>query len=152
MLRLPRGVSPISGRGGTALPLPPNPKKVMSVMGSMEWGASSLGSPPLPSDCFTQIYTPAAVSVPAPRGGCLYATPQGPQLRTLRSASAGRLPVSSLRPLPALGIASVGRGGLGAAGGGNTGVGDPRLYSTPHPSPVLQRLLGGAALWAGGGR
>ncbi|KAM6043911.1 transcription factor E2F2 isoform 2-T2 [Theristicus caerulescens] len=64
----------------------------MSVMGSSEQGASNLGSPPLPSGCFTQVYMPAAVSVPAPRGGCLYGTPQGPQLRTLRSASAGRLP------------------------------------------------------------
>ncbi|KAM6115861.1 transcription factor E2F2 [Phoenicopterus ruber ruber] len=96
MLRLPRGVSPAPGRGGAALPPPPppppHPKKVMSVMGSVERGASSLGSPPLPAGSFTQVYMPAAVSVPAPRGGCLYATPQGPQLRTLRSASAGRLP------------------------------------------------------------
>ncbi|KAM7083465.1 transcription factor E2F2 [Ciconia maguari] len=64
----------------------------MSVMGSSERGASSLGSPPLSAGCFTQVYTPAAVSLPAPRGGCLYGTPQGPQLRTLRSASVGRLP------------------------------------------------------------
>ncbi|XP_072741033.1 transcription factor E2F2 [Ciconia boyciana] len=95
MLRLPRGVSPAPGRGGTALPPPPphhHPKKVMSVMGSSERGASSLGSPPLSAGCFTQVYTPAAVSLPAPRGGCLYGTPQGPQLRTLRSASVGRLP------------------------------------------------------------
>ncbi|XP_074750338.1 transcription factor E2F2 [Strix uralensis] len=95
MLRLPRGVSPASGRGGAALPPPPphhHPKKVMSGMGSCERGASSLGSPPLPAGCFTQVYTPAAVSIPAPRGGCLHATPQGPQLRTLRSASVGRLP------------------------------------------------------------
>ncbi|XP_075629935.1 transcription factor E2F2 [Balearica regulorum gibbericeps] len=94
MLRLPRGVSPAPGRGGVTLPPPPpphHPKKVMSVMGSVERGASSLGSPPLPAGCFTQVYTPAAVSVPAPREGCLYATPQGPQLRTLRSASVGRL-------------------------------------------------------------
>ncbi|XP_074782248.1 transcription factor E2F2 [Athene noctua] len=95
MLRLPRGVSPASGRGGAALLPPPphhHPKKVMSVMGSCERGASSLGSPPLPAGCFTHVYTPAAVSVPAPWGGCLHATPQGPQLRTLHSASVGRLP------------------------------------------------------------
>ncbi|KAM6371293.1 transcription factor E2F2 [Pluvialis apricaria] len=96
MLRLPRGVSPAPGRGGTAPPPPPpphHPKKVMSMMGSVELGVSSLGSPPLPVGSFTQVYTPAAVSFPAPpRGGCLYATPQGPQLRILRSASAGRLP------------------------------------------------------------
>ncbi|KAM9268064.1 transcription factor E2F2 [Morus bassanus] len=95
MLRLPRGVSPALGRGGAALPPPPpqhHPKKVTSVMGSSERGASSLGSPPVPAGCFTKVYMPAAVSVPAPRGGCLYGTPQGPQLRTLRSASVGRLP------------------------------------------------------------
>ncbi|XP_071432796.1 transcription factor E2F2 [Pithys albifrons albifrons] len=94
MLRLPRGVSPAPGRGGTALPAPPphrHPKKAMSVMGSCERGAPSMGSPPLSSDCFTQVYTPAAVSVPAARRGCFYDTPQGPELRTLDSAS-GRLP------------------------------------------------------------
>uniref|UniRef100_A0A8B9G492 E2F/DP family winged-helix DNA-binding domain-containing protein n=1 Tax=Amazona collaria TaxID=241587 RepID=A0A8B9G492_9PSIT len=61
----------------------------MSVMGSSGRGGSSLGTPPLPAGCFTQLYT--HVSGPAPRGGGLYATPQSPQLRTLRSASAGRL-------------------------------------------------------------
>ncbi|XP_051663161.1 transcription factor E2F2 [Manacus candei] len=64
----------------------------MSVMGSCERGASSMGSPPLSSGCFTQVYTPAAVSGPAARRGCFYDTPQGPELRTLGSASAGRLP------------------------------------------------------------
>ncbi|KAM6045176.1 transcription factor E2F2 [Chlamydotis macqueenii] len=61
-------------------------------MGSTEWGASSLGSPPFPRGSFSQVYTPAAVSGPVSRGGCLYATPQSPQLRTLHSASTGRLP------------------------------------------------------------
>ncbi|KAL2296178.1 hypothetical protein Nmel_017720 [Mimus melanotis] len=95
MLRLPRGVSPAPGRGGTALLPPPphhHPKKVMSVMGSCDPGASSLGSPRLSAGCFTQVYTPAAVSGPASRSGCLCDTPQGPELRTLCSASAGRLP------------------------------------------------------------
>ncbi|XP_074971222.1 transcription factor E2F2 isoform X2 [Phalacrocorax aristotelis] len=95
MLRLPRGVSPALGRGGAALPPPPpqhHPKKVMSVMGSSERGAFSLGSPLVPAGCFSKVFTPAAVSVPAPREGCLYSTPQGPQLRTPRSASVGRLP------------------------------------------------------------
>lgn len=96
MLRLPRGVSPAPGRGGTALPPPPphhHPKKVTSVMGSCDPGDSSLGSPPLSTGCFTQGYTPAAASAPAFRSGCLCDTPQGPELRTLCSASAGRLPV-----------------------------------------------------------
>ncbi|XP_074411771.1 transcription factor E2F2 isoform X2 [Zonotrichia albicollis] len=95
MLRVSRGVSPSPGRGGTALPPPPphrHPKKVMSVMVSCDPGAPSLGSPPLSAGCFTQVYTPAAVSAPALRGGCLCDTPQGPELRTLCSASAGRLP------------------------------------------------------------
>ncbi|XP_054251189.1 transcription factor E2F2 [Indicator indicator] len=95
MLRLPRGVSPAPGRGGTTFPHPPpphHPKKVMSVMGSVEQGTSSLGSPLLSTGCITQTYALGAVSVPPFRGGGLYATPQGPQLRTLCSASAGRLP------------------------------------------------------------
>lgn len=52
-------------------------------MGSAEpGGAASLGSPPMPSACCSRPYPPRP-----------YATPQGPpQLRTLRSASAGRLP------------------------------------------------------------
>lgn len=113
MLRLPRGVSPAPGRGGAALPPPApqhHPKKVMSVMGSVERGVSSLGSPLVPVGSFTQVYTPAAVSVPAPRDGGLYGTPQSPQLRTLRSASAGRLPVRCLHPSPTLGITWVGQG------------------------------------------
>ncbi|CAN8200410.1 unnamed protein product [Coccothraustes coccothraustes] len=95
MLRLPRGVSPAPGRGGTALPPPPphhHPKKVMSVMDSCDPGATSRGSPPLSTGCFIQVYTPAAVSAPASRGGCLCDTPQGPELGTLCPASAGRLP------------------------------------------------------------
>ncbi|XP_067167463.1 transcription factor E2F2 isoform X1 [Apteryx mantelli] len=100
MLRLPRGVSPGAGRGGAALPphqqqQHQQQQKAMSVMGSIERVASSLGSPPVPSvpaGYFTQVYSQAAVSAPAPRGGCLYATPQGPELRSIRSASAGRLP------------------------------------------------------------
>ncbi|XP_030089618.1 transcription factor E2F2 isoform X2 [Serinus canaria] len=64
----------------------------MSVMVSCDPGARSLGSSPLSTGCFTQVYTPAAVSVPSSRGGCLCDTPQGPELRTLCSASAGRLP------------------------------------------------------------
>lgn len=109
MLRFPRGVSPAPGRGGTALLAPPphhHPKKVMSLMGSCDPGASSLGSPPLSTGCFTQVYTPAAVSGPTPRGECLCDTPQGPELRTLCSASAGRLPVRYLYPVSSLGIAS----------------------------------------------
>lgn len=157
MLRLPRGVSPAPGWGGTALLHPPphhHPKNVMSVMGSVEQGVASLGSPPLPTGGFTQVYTAAAVSVPAPRGGCLYATPQGPQLRTLRSASVGRLPVRCLHPIPSLGIASVGRGSGGSVQGREQEVGDPRMDST-LPFQIMQLVLGSApprrSFWGGGG-
>lgn len=146
MLRLPRGVSPAPGRGGAALPPPAphrHPKKVMSVMGSVERGVSSLGSPLVPAGSFTQVYTPAAAGVPAPREGGLYGTPQSPQLRTLRSASAGRLPVRCLHPSPRLGIAWVGQGAGVSVQGREQGVGDPRMYSTP-PLPYAQLLLGSA--------
>uniref|UniRef100_A0A8B9ZGW3 E2F/DP family winged-helix DNA-binding domain-containing protein n=2 Tax=Anas TaxID=8835 RepID=A0A8B9ZGW3_ANAPL len=86
MLRLPRGVSPAPG-GGAALP-PPSaqrpPKKTVPAMGSSERGGSALCSPPLPAACCSRGSSQG--------GGCLFATPQSPHLRTLRSASAGRLP------------------------------------------------------------
>lgn len=95
MLRLPGGVSPAPGRAGTALPPPRpqhqhHPKEVMALLGSCDAGAPSVGSPPLSSGCSSQLYTPGAVAVAAPRGGCGCVTPQGPELRTLGS---GRLPV-----------------------------------------------------------
>ncbi|XP_061229687.1 transcription factor E2F2 [Neopsephotus bourkii] len=96
MLRLPRAVPPAAGRGGPILLPPPphhqhrqHPEEVVSVMGSSGRGGPSLRTPPLPAACFPQLYT--HVSGPAPRGRALYGTPQSPQLRTLRSASAGRL-------------------------------------------------------------
>lgn len=101
-------------------------------MGSCDPGHSSLGSPPLSTGCFTQGYTPAAVSAPASRGGCLCDTPQGPELRTLCSASAGRLPVRCLDPVSSAGIALGAREAADGAGG-EQGVGDPRMYS-PLPS------------------
>lgn len=86
MLRLPRGVSPAPG-GGAALP-PPSaqrpPKKTVPAMGSSERGGSALCSPPLPAACCSRGSSQG--------GSCLFATPQSPHLRTLRSASAGRLP------------------------------------------------------------
>lgn len=155
MLRLPRGVSPAPGRGGTALPAPPphhHPKKVMSLMGSCDLGASSLGSPPLSTGCFTQVYTPAAVSGPAPRGGCLCDTPQSPEFRTLCSASAGRLPVRYLHPVSSSGIAS-GEAEDGA-GWGARGSGGPK-HVQPSLFQVLQLILECApcnvSFWGGGG-
>ncbi|XP_066838675.1 transcription factor E2F2 isoform X2 [Anser cygnoides] len=95
MLRLPRGVSPAPG-GGAALP-PPSaqrpPKKAVPAMGSSERGGSALCSPPLPAACCSRGSSQGGGCGAAPRGGgCLFATPQSPHLRTLRSASAGRLP------------------------------------------------------------
>uniref|UniRef100_A0A8C3SK04 E2F transcription factor 2 n=1 Tax=Chelydra serpentina TaxID=8475 RepID=A0A8C3SK04_CHESE len=70
-------------------------KKVMPVMSSADLVTSSLGSPPMhsiPASYFTQLYPQSVATAPAPRGSCLYATPHGPEIKTIRSASAGRLP------------------------------------------------------------
>ncbi|XP_050571173.1 transcription factor E2F2 isoform X1 [Cygnus atratus] len=62
-------------------------------MGSSERGGSALCSPPLPAACCSRGSWQGGGCGAAPRGGgCLFATPQSPHLRTLRSASAGRLP------------------------------------------------------------
>uniref|UniRef100_A0A8C8RA28 E2F transcription factor 2 n=1 Tax=Pelusios castaneus TaxID=367368 RepID=A0A8C8RA28_9SAUR len=67
-------------------------KKVMPVMSSADLVTSSLSSPQMPSipaSYFTQVYSQ---TVPVARGGCLYATPHGPEIKSIRSTSAGRLP------------------------------------------------------------
>lgn len=108
MLKIPRGVSLAAGSGGScfaALPPPhqQQPKKVMPVMSPADLGTSSRSSPQMhaiATSYFSQYPQTAAV-VPAAGGGCLYATPQGPELKAIRSASAGRLPVTSpLTPFP----------------------------------------------------
>ncbi|XP_066494649.1 transcription factor E2F2 [Tiliqua scincoides] len=67
----------------------------MPVMSSADLVTSNLGSPPmrvLPTTYFAQVYPQTAVVAPLPRGSCLYATPHGPEVKTMRSASTGRLP------------------------------------------------------------
>uniref|UniRef100_A0A8D0GQL9 E2F transcription factor 2 n=1 Tax=Sphenodon punctatus TaxID=8508 RepID=A0A8D0GQL9_SPHPU len=71
------------------------PKKVMPVMNSADLVTSGLGSPQMrsvPASYFTQVYPQTAVVAPAPRASCLYATPHGPEIKTIRSASSGKLP------------------------------------------------------------
>lgn len=71
----------------------------MSVGSSAELVVADLAGPPvraLPAAYFAQVYPQTAVVAPLPRGGCLYATPHGPEIKTMRSASTGKLPVISL--------------------------------------------------------
>lgn len=82
MLKVPRGVTPAPGR----VLVSAQPQKVLSFVGP------DLSSPQLrPGTYFTQIYPqpPAGTTL----GGCLYTTPNGPELKPLRPASLGRLPV-----------------------------------------------------------
>ncbi|XP_053124705.1 transcription factor E2F2 [Hemicordylus capensis] len=96
MLRIPKGGPSAPGRGGPSLaPPPPQQKKVAPLLSSAELVASNLGSPQmrvLPATYFTQVYPQTAVVAPLPRGSCLYATPHGPEIKTMRSASTGKLP------------------------------------------------------------
>ncbi|KAJ1176044.1 hypothetical protein NDU88_001328 [Pleurodeles waltl] len=81
MLKVPRGVSPAPGR----VLVSAQPQKILSFVGP------DLSSPQLRAGTYyTQIY-PQPPSGP-PLGGCLYTTPNGPELKPLRPASVGRLP------------------------------------------------------------
>lgn len=96
MLRLPK-VGPSAGRGGASLAPLPQQKKAASA----DIPAPHLSSPQvraLPATYFTQVYSQTAVVASLPRGSCLYATPHGPEVRTMRSASTGKLPVMCLIP------------------------------------------------------
>uniref|UniRef100_A0A8C3FX07 E2F transcription factor 2 n=1 Tax=Chrysemys picta bellii TaxID=8478 RepID=A0A8C3FX07_CHRPI len=80
--------------GPTALANRTGPR-VMPVMSSADLVTSSLSSPQMhsiPASYFTQLYPQSLAAAPASRGSCLYATPHGPEIKTIRSASAGRLP------------------------------------------------------------
>ncbi|XP_034976038.1 transcription factor E2F2 [Zootoca vivipara] len=95
MLRIPKVGPPAPGRAPSALGPPQQQKKVMPVITSAELVVSNLGSPQmraLPATYFTQVYPQTAVVAPLPRGSCLYATPHGPEIKTMRSASTGKLP------------------------------------------------------------
>ncbi|XP_061452876.1 transcription factor E2F2 isoform X1 [Rhineura floridana] len=95
MLRIPKVGPPAPGRGAPPLAPPQQQKKVMPVITSANLVVSNLSSPQmraLPATYFTQVYPQTAVVAPLPRGSCLYATPHGPEIKTMRSASTGKLP------------------------------------------------------------
>ncbi|KAG7465979.1 hypothetical protein MATL_G00159950 [Megalops atlanticus] len=88
MMRIPKGVSPASGRGTVAVP--GVQKKVLAGVNT-EFYNTGLSSPPInsvPAGYFTQICNTTTVDQ---RANCLYATPHGPEVKPIRSAS-GRLP------------------------------------------------------------
>uniref|UniRef100_A0A8D0BC90 E2F transcription factor 2 n=1 Tax=Salvator merianae TaxID=96440 RepID=A0A8D0BC90_SALMN len=101
MLRIPKVGPSASGRRQPSLapsqppPPPPQQKKVLPVIASADLVATNLSSPQMrggPATYFTQVYPQTAVVAPLPRGSCLYATPHGPEIKTMRSASTGKLP------------------------------------------------------------
>ncbi|XP_058052234.1 transcription factor E2F2 [Ahaetulla prasina] len=96
MLRIPKAGPSAPGRGAPSLVPPQSQKKSVVVGGPAELvAAADLAGPPvraLPAAYFAQVYPQTAVVAPLPRGGCLYATPHGPEIKAMRSASTGKLP------------------------------------------------------------
>ncbi|KAM8736274.1 transcription factor E2F2 [Acanthopagrus schlegelii] len=94
MMRMPKGVSPASGRPAAGLPPCSQQKmKVLSVGGGVktEFFSSGLSSPlmnTVPAGYFTQICNTTAAEQ---RANSLYSTPHGPEAKPIRSSS-GRLP------------------------------------------------------------
>ncbi|KAJ7989241.1 hypothetical protein DPEC_G00317450 [Dallia pectoralis] len=89
MMRIPKGISPGSGRGSVGMSC--SQKKLFSGVKTELFG-TGLSSPPLtsvPSGYFTQICNTTAAE--PGRANCLYATPHGPDAKPSRSSS-GRLP------------------------------------------------------------
>ncbi|CAK6971483.1 transcription factor E2F2 [Scomber scombrus] len=92
MMRMPKGVSPASGRPAAGLPCTQQKMKVLST-GTVktEFFSTGLSSPPMstvPAGYFTQICNTA---VAEQRANSLYSTPHGPEAKPIRSSS-GRLP------------------------------------------------------------
>ncbi|XP_041964518.1 transcription factor E2F2 isoform X1 [Alosa sapidissima] len=88
MIRIPKGVSPASGRGAVGIQC--QQKKVLPAVKSDFFG-SGISSPlmnSVPAGYFTQICNTTAAEQ---RANCLYATPHGPQAKPVR-VSSGRLP------------------------------------------------------------
>ncbi|XP_071354804.1 transcription factor E2F2 isoform X1 [Trachinotus anak] len=88
MMRMPKGVSPASGRPAVGLPCPQQKIKVLS---KAELLNTVLSSPPMttvPVGYFTQICNTTAAEQ---RANSLYSTPHGPEAKPIRSSS-GRLP------------------------------------------------------------
>ncbi|XP_069563179.1 transcription factor E2F2 [Brachyistius frenatus] len=94
MMRLPKGVSPASGRPAVGLPCSQQQKmKVLStgVVKTDFFSTGPLSSPlmnTVPAGYFTQICNTAAAEQ---RANSLYSTPHGPDAKPIRSSS-GRLP------------------------------------------------------------
>uniref|UniRef100_A0A8C3G9Z8 E2F transcription factor 2 n=1 Tax=Cyclopterus lumpus TaxID=8103 RepID=A0A8C3G9Z8_CYCLU len=92
MMRMPKGVSPASGRPVAGLSCPQQKIKVLSTGGvKTEFFSTGLSSPPMstvPAGYFTQICNTAAAEQ---RANSLYSTPHGPEAKPIRSSS-GRLP------------------------------------------------------------
>ncbi|XP_073340200.1 transcription factor E2F2 [Pagrus major] len=94
MMRMPKGVSPASGRPAAGLPPCSQQKmKVLSTGGGVktEFFSSGLSSPlmnTVPAGYFTQICNTTAAEQ---RANSLYSTPHGPEAKPIRSSS-GRLP------------------------------------------------------------
>ncbi|XP_052001874.1 transcription factor E2F2 [Xyrauchen texanus] len=89
MKRIPRGISPASGRGAVAGLSCPH--KTMFSGLRTDFFNTGLSSPPInsvPTGYFTQIGNTTAAEQ---RPNCLYATPHGPEAKPVRTSS-GRLP------------------------------------------------------------
>uniref|UniRef100_A0A672PVG1 Transcription factor E2F2-like n=1 Tax=Sinocyclocheilus grahami TaxID=75366 RepID=A0A672PVG1_SINGR len=89
MMRIPRGISPASGRGAVSGLSCPQ-KKMFSAVRT-DFFNTGLSSPPMnsvPAGYFTQIGNTTAAEQ---RPNCLYATPHGPEPKPVRTSS-GRLP------------------------------------------------------------
>lgn len=90
-MRIPRGISPASGRGAVSGLSCPQ-KKMFSAVRT-DFFNTGLSSPPMnsvPAGYFTQIKNTTSAEQ---RPNCLYATPHGPEPKPVRTSS-GRLPVS----------------------------------------------------------
>ncbi|KAL2076646.1 hypothetical protein ACEWY4_027758 [Coilia grayii] len=92
MIRIPKGVSPASGRGAVGMAC--SQKKVLPGIKSdfFNTGISSPLMNSVPAGYFTQICNTTAAEQ---RVNCLYATPHGPQAKPAR-VSSGRLPLRGL--------------------------------------------------------
>ncbi|XP_030642146.1 transcription factor E2F2 [Chanos chanos] len=88
MMRIPKGVSPASGRGVVGISC--SQKKVLAGMKTdlLNTGLSSPQMNSVQTGYFTQLCNTTAAEQ---RANCLYATPHGPEAKPVR-ASSGRLP------------------------------------------------------------
>uniref|UniRef100_A0A3Q0RBP0 E2F transcription factor 2 n=1 Tax=Amphilophus citrinellus TaxID=61819 RepID=A0A3Q0RBP0_AMPCI len=92
MMRMPKGVSPASGRQTVGLPCSQQKMKVLSTGAvKTDFFLTGLSSPQMntvPAGYFTQICN---TTVAEQRANSLYSTPHGPEAKPIRSSS-GRLP------------------------------------------------------------